>query len=82
MVDVIDCSQISSEDQTTGSFEWRRQQGRPREVGGEVREEESAVCQLQFREEVLRKEKKLLLSTSPGSTQVKGVVKSPNVSCP
>ena len=81
MVDVIYCSQISSEDQTTGSFEWRRQQGRPREVGGEVREEESAVCQLQFREEVLRKEKELL-STSPGSTQVKGVVKSLNVSCP
>ena len=52
---MIYCSQISSEDQTTGSFEWRRQQGRPREVGGEVREEESAVCQLQFREEVLRR---------------------------
>ena len=78
---MIYCSQISSEDQTTGSFEWRRQQGRPREVGGEVREEESAVCQLQFREEVLRKEKELL-STSPGSTPVKRVVKSPNVSCP
>ena len=71
-------SQISSEDQTTGSFEWRRQQGRPREVGGEVKEEESAVCQLQFREEVLRKEKELLLSTSPGSTQVKR--QPPNVS--
>ena len=42
-------------------------------------EEESAVCQLQFREEVLRKEKELLLSTSPGSAQVKEVVKSPNV---
>ena len=56
----------------------RRQKGGPHEVGGEVREEERAVCQLQFREKVLRKEKELL-STSPGSTQVKEVAKCSNV---
>ena len=58
----------------------RRQQGGPHEVGGEVREER-AVCQLQFREKVLRKEKELL-STSPGSTQVKEVTKCSNVVYP
>ena len=37
--------------------------------GGDLREEERAICQLQFREEVLRK-KKELLSTSPRLTRV------------
>ena len=47
----------------------------------EVREGESAVCYLQFREDVLRKEKELL-STSPGSTQVKEVAKCSTVAYP
>ena len=46
-----------------------------------MREEERAVHKLQFREDVRRKEKELL-STSPGSTQVKEVAKCSNVASP
>ena len=47
----------------------------------EVREGGRAVHKLQFREYVRRKEKELL-STSPGSTQVKEVAKCSNVAYP
>ena len=63
----ISCSQLSSEDRTKESFSGGDSKEDHREVGGEVREER-AVCQLQFREEVLRNVTRV--HSGEGSSQV------------